>query len=146
MRSNLTEEEVRRKYALQNFREFLDAFKWVTSFLREPQDYALITADFAEQLLSQNVVYAEVTLSIGVMLLRGQRPEENFAAILRATEPFAKRGLRINWIFDAVRQFGVDAASRVRGWGQKLRPSIDCGVRHGWRRIKPARRGFSKGI
>src|SRR6266852_2159021 len=49
----------------------------------------------------------EVTLSIGVMLLRNQRPEANFEAILRATEPLEGRGLRFRWVFDAARQFGV---------------------------------------
>ena len=109
----VTEHEVRQRYACQNFMEFLETFKWVTSFLRDPQDYALITRDLGEQLLSQRVVYAEVTLSIGVMLLRKQRAEANFEAILRATEPFANRGLRMKYIFDAVRQFGAEAAARV---------------------------------
>jgi aminodeoxyfutalosine deaminase len=109
----VTEQEVRRRYAYQNFVEFLETFKWVTSFLRDPQDYALITRDLAEYLLSQRVMYAEVTISIGVMLLRKQRPENNFEAILAAAEPFETRGLRMNWIFDGVRQFGAEAAGRV---------------------------------
>jgi aminodeoxyfutalosine deaminase len=109
----LTEEEVRRRYAYTDFAGFLDAFKWVTSFVREPADFALIAADLAEQLIEQKVVYAEVTLSVGVMFLRQQHPEANFAAILEATEPFERRGLRLHWIFDAVRQFGAAAAMRV---------------------------------
>jgi len=109
----LMEEEVRRRYAYTNFAGFLDAFKWVTSFVRAPRDFALIAADLAEQLIEQKVVYAEVTLSVGVMFLRQQQPEANFAAIVAATEPFEKRGLRLNWIFDAVRQFGAEAAMRV---------------------------------
>src|SRR5215472_6328691 len=109
----LTEEEVRGRYSYTDFAGFLDAFKWVTSFLLEPADFALVAEDLAEQLLQQKVVYAEVTLSVGVMLLRKQRPGENFAAILRATEPFEERGLRLNWIFDAVRQFGPEAAMQV---------------------------------
>ncbi|HTB94496.1 MAG TPA: adenosine deaminase [Candidatus Sulfotelmatobacter sp.] len=109
----LAEEEVRRRYAYTNFAGFLDAFKWVTSFVRWPKDFALIAADLAEQLIEQKVVYAEVTLSVGVMFLRQQQPEANFAAIVEATEPFEKRGLRLNWIFDAVRQFGAEAAMRV---------------------------------
>jgi adenosine deaminase len=110
---DVTEQEVRRRYAYQNFLEFLEAFKWVTSFLREPKDYALVAHDLAEYLLSQRVVYAEITISIGVMLLRKQRVEANFEAILGAAEPFESRGLRMNWIFDAVRQFGAEAAMRV---------------------------------
>ena len=108
-----TEKEVRERYAFRDFPGFLETFKWLTSFLREPQDYVLVVNDLAEHLLGQNVVYAEVTLSVGVMLLRKQRPEANFEALLRATEPFERRGLRLRWIFDAVRQFGADAAMAV---------------------------------
>jgi aminodeoxyfutalosine deaminase len=109
----LTEDEVRRRYSYRDFTGFIDAFKWVTSFLREPRDYGLIARDLSEHLLTQGVVYAEVTLSIGVMLLRKQKPEVNFEAILRATEPFEKKGLRLNWVFDAARQFGAEAAMEV---------------------------------
>jgi aminodeoxyfutalosine deaminase len=109
----LAEDEVRRLYSYRDFAGFIDAFKWVTSFLRTPADYGLIARDLSEHLLTQGVVYAEVTLSIGVMLLRKQQPEANFEAILRATEPFESRGLRLNWIFDAARQFGADAALDV---------------------------------
>ena len=109
----LTEDEVRRRYTYRDFAGFIDAFKWVTSFLREPRDYALIARDLSKHLLTQGVVYAEITLSIGVMLLRKQRPEFNFEAILRATEPFESEGLRLNWIFDGARQFGAEAAMEV---------------------------------
>src|SRR5713101_9760153 len=71
----MAEEEVRQRYAYRDFPGFIEAFKWVTSFLREPEDYALIARDLGEHLLTQNVVYAEVTLSIGVLLLRKQKPE-----------------------------------------------------------------------
>ena len=108
-----SEEEVHQRYAYRDFPEFIEAFKWVTFFLRDPQDYALIARDLAEHLLTQSVIYAEVTLSVGVMLLRKQRPEANFEALLRATEPFERRGLRFRWVFDAARQFGVDAAMEV---------------------------------
>jgi adenosine deaminase len=109
----ITEQEVGARYAPGTFSDFLDAFKWVTSFLRNPADYALITERLAEALITQNVVYAEVTLSVGVMLLRKQDPLANFAAIRAAAAKFEARGLRINLIFDAVRQFGVPAAREV---------------------------------
>ena len=109
----VSEEEVRRRYAYQNFTEFLETFKWVTSFLRVPQDYALIAHDLGEQLLAQYIIYAEVTISVGVMFLRKQQPLANFEAILHAVEAFEPRGLRMNFVFDAVRQFGAEAALRV---------------------------------
>src|ERR1700722_324072 len=108
-----TEAEVREKYAYKNFTGFLEAFKWVTSFVRDPQDFALILNDLGEYLLAQHVVYAEVTLSVGVMILRKQSPEANFEAMLAVAESFAQRGLQLKFIFDAVRQFGADAAMQV---------------------------------
>ena len=117
----LTPEEVRQRYAYSNFMEFIEAFKWVTSFLRKPQDFALLASDVCEQLLQQNVVYSEITLSVGIMLIRGQNPQANFEAMLEATEPFEWRGLRLNWVFDAVRQFGPEPAMQVVEWAHRCR-------------------------
>ena len=109
----LTPEEVTARYSYGDFAGFLEAFKWVTSFLRTPADYALTAEHLAEQVLRHNVVYAEVTLSVGVMLRRGQDVEANFAAIREAGERARAKGLRLQWIFDAARQFGPDAAMEV---------------------------------
>ncbi len=114
----ITEDEVRQRYAYTDFSAFIEAFKWVTSFVREPADFALLVTDLAEQLQAHNVVYAEVTLSVGVMLLRKQNPQANFEAILAAAEPFERKGLRLNWIFDAVRQFGAALANQVIDWAR----------------------------
>ncbi len=46
-----------------------------------------------ESLLVQNVVYAEITLSVGVMQLRQQNVENNFEQIVAAAEAFGSRGL-----------------------------------------------------
>src|SRR6267378_8544137 len=70
---SMTEMEVRQRYSYRDFSGFIEAFKWVTSFLRDPQDYALVARDLGEHLLTQRVTYTEVTLSIGVMLLSKQR-------------------------------------------------------------------------
>ena len=63
-------------------------------------------------LFRSNCVYAEITLSVGVMLLRKQNVQRNFAAI-REGVVRARRGLRVQWIFDAVRQFGAEKAMDV---------------------------------
>jgi aminodeoxyfutalosine deaminase len=109
----LTPQEVVARYAPGDFRQFLEAFKWITSLLRDPDDYGLVTRHLAERLVQQNVVYAEVTLSAGVMLRRQQDPLANLQAICDAASSWRQRGLRLNWIFDAVRQFGGDAALAV---------------------------------
>src|SRR5260370_2010614 len=102
----ITEEEVRQRYAYRDFPEFIEAFKWVTSFLREPQDYALIARDLGEHLLTQRVIYAEITLSIGVMLLGRQQPEVNFAPPLLPTHPFEPPALRFRRTLQSPRPLG----------------------------------------
>ena len=116
----LRREEVVARYHHTDFAGFIETFKWVTSFLREPEDYALITRRMCEELVRQNVVYAEVTISTGVMLRRMQSVEANFAAIAEAAASVPYHRLRTAWIFDCVRQFGSDAAMEVARWAAKL--------------------------
>jgi len=106
--------EVAARYNTQSFPAFLELFKWATSYLRDPQDYALLCEHPGLHLVAENCVYAEITLSVGVMLLRKQNVEANFAAIRDAMDRYAKpSGLRVRWIFDAVRQFGPEKAMEV---------------------------------
>jgi aminodeoxyfutalosine deaminase len=58
-----------------------------------------------------------------VMLLRKQDPQANFEAILAATETLEQKGLRLNWIFDSVRQFGPELALRVVEWAKQCNSS-----------------------
>ncbi|HEU5411659.1 MAG TPA: adenosine deaminase [Candidatus Acidoferrales bacterium] len=107
-------EEVAARYNANSFPAFLELFKWATSYLRDPQDYALLCENPGLHLIAENCVYAEITLSVGVMLLRKQNVEANFSAILDAISRYKQNSpLRINWIFDAVRQFGPEKAMEV---------------------------------
>ncbi|MFZ0211549.1 MAG: adenosine deaminase [Candidatus Acidiferrales bacterium] len=106
--------EVAERYNTTTFPAFLDLFKWATSYLRAPSDYAQLVKIPARDLSAQNCLYAEITLSVGVMLLRKQDVDANLAAILRALDEAQKsRRTQIRWIFDAVRQFGPDKAMEV---------------------------------
>ena len=118
----------------------------MTSFVRDPGDFALIAADLAEQLIAEKVVYAEVTLSVGVMLLRQQNPQANFEAILAAAEPFEQRGLRLNWIFDAVRQFGADLALQVVDWAKRCNSSRIVAFGIGGDELSVRNEGLSRGV
>ena len=121
--TKLNAEEVAARYRYTNFAGFIEVFKWVSSFLRNPQDYALITRRLLEELARQNVVYAEITVSAGVMLRRTQDVEANFSAIREASQEASFKGSRTAWIFDAVRQFGAEAAEEVARSAGKLRSS-----------------------
>jgi aminodeoxyfutalosine deaminase len=116
---SLTIDEAAARYAPGDFLQFIEAFKWVTSLLRGPADYALIARRFAESMRRQNVLYAEVTLSIGIMFWRKQDPAANFAALREAASQVP--GVRLAWIFDAVRQWGANAAMEVARLATQLR-------------------------
>ena len=111
--TKVTLEETAARYQYADFKGFLDAFRWVTGFLRTPEDFELITDRLADELLSQNVVYAEVISAAGVMRIRGLDVEKIFAGMQRAAKRAFARGLRIHWILDGTWQFGPDAAMEV---------------------------------
>ncbi|MGA7557962.1 MAG: adenosine deaminase [Terriglobales bacterium] len=106
--------EVEQLYNYADFKGFLAAFKDVTGHLRAPEDYELITYRLMERLRAQNVLHAEVIVSVGVCLWRKQ----DFAAIFEGMERGRQRGekdfgISLLWIFDAIRQFGAEKAQSV---------------------------------
>jgi aminodeoxyfutalosine deaminase len=106
--------EVEQLYDYADFTGFLAAFKDVTGHLRTPEDYELITCRLMERLKSQNILHAEVIVSVGVCLWRKQ----DFAAIFEGLEHGRERGekdfgISLLWIFDAIRQFGAEKAQSV---------------------------------
>ncbi len=107
--------EIQARYNTRGFTQFLELYKWATAFLREPADYAQLAEDAADALRQQGVVYAEITLSIGVMLLRKQNVAANFTAIRDVFygQSSVGSGPRVQYIFDAVRQFGAAPAMEV---------------------------------
>jgi aminodeoxyfutalosine deaminase len=106
--------EVEQLYQYKDFAGFLMAFKTVTEDLQTPGDYELVTCRLMEKLKAENVLHAEVYVSVGVNLWRKQ----DFAAIFQGLERGRERGERdfgvsLLWIFDAVRQFGSEKAKSV---------------------------------
>jgi adenosine deaminase/aminodeoxyfutalosine deaminase len=105
---------VEQLYRYGDFAGFLNAFKEVTARLRTPEDFALITERLLRRLRAQNVRHAEIIFSAGICLWRKQDVDAIFAAIEQARERVAREiGISVLWIWDAVRQFGVDAAMHV---------------------------------
>jgi aminodeoxyfutalosine deaminase len=106
--------EVEALYQYSDFAGFLMSFKNITEHLKTPADYELITYRLMERLRAENVLHAEVYISVGVCLFRKQ----NFAGIFEGLERGRARGERdfgvsLLWIFDAVRHFGSAEALRV---------------------------------
>jgi len=55
-------------YAYSDFNGFLMAFKAITEDLRTPEDYEFITYRLMQKLKDENVLHAEVYVSVGVSL------------------------------------------------------------------------------
>lgn len=116
-------ERDRRGYRYKNFQDFLQAFKFVTLLLDTPGDYALATTRLIGELARHNVRYAEITFSAGIVLWKKQPLEPIFQAVVSAArEAQQSSGVRVQWIFDAVRQFGAGHVREVMRWAARLRP------------------------
>jgi aminodeoxyfutalosine deaminase len=128
---------VENLYRYDDFNGFLMAFKAVTEDLQTPEDYELITYRLMKQLKDENILHAEVYVSVGVCLWRKQ----DFPAIFEGLERGRQKGERafgvsLLWIFDAVRQFGPGAAREVFELAGRYRDRNVIGIGIGGDEIK----------
>ena len=107
---SLAREEIAANYTCSTFDEFLRGYIWVTRKIDKPEHYALATRHLLERLAAQDVTYAEITLSAGVVLFKEQDLAAIYDAIWRESQ---RSSVRTLWILDAVRQFGAEPAMRV---------------------------------
>jgi aminodeoxyfutalosine deaminase len=103
-------EELRGIYRYADFEGFLKAFAAVSKRLSGPDAYALATTRLLQELERQNVRYAEITLAAGVVLWKQQEFGPIFEAVREAA---GKSSVQVQWILDAVRQFGPEHVMRV---------------------------------
>lgn len=132
-----TAAEAEQLYLYQDFPGFLLAFKNITEHLRTPEDYELITYRLMERLKEESILHAEVYISVGVCLWRKQ----DFAPIFEGLDRGRARGARdfgisLLWIFDAVRQFGVEEAQKVFELAVRYRDRSVVGVGIGGDELK----------
>ena len=125
----LTLADARALYTYKDFLGFMDSYKAMSSRLRTPEDYELITYNMIRALAAQGIVHAEVYISFGIIYYwKKEEVEPYVEAIERARIRGEKEfGTSIYWLIDAVRHFGADEAARVFRKAAELRahyPSI----------------------
>lgn len=112
----LTREEIEARYEFEDFAGFIACFRWIAQRLRGPEDYALITRRLLERLEREDILYAEITLSAGVVLWKKQ----DLAAIWDAIRDESDRSpVEVFWNLDSIRQFGPDLAMEVAEFAAK---------------------------
>lgn len=101
-------------YRFEGFHGFLDLFKMVSLMLKTPADFHAITLDLGQQLAADQVGYAEVIVSFGVLQIREIDPLPVQQAIWEAAQQVEiDLGVKMRFVPDAVRQFGRDKAMRA---------------------------------
>ena len=101
----LSAAEIQANLKCRTFEEFLRGYIWITGKLQTPAHYALATRHLLERLAAENVTYAEITLSAGVVLWK----QQDLAAVYEAVWKESQRSrVRTYWILDAVRHFGAE--------------------------------------
>jgi adenosine deaminase/aminodeoxyfutalosine deaminase len=129
--------EAEALYEYKDFTGFLMAFKTLTEDLQTPEDFELITYRLMEQLKAENILHAEVYVSVGVCLWRKQDFDAIFAGLQRGRARGEKAfGISLLWIFDAVRQFGAEAARAVFELAAKYRDHQVVGIGIGGDEVK----------
>lgn len=114
-------------FRFEGFLGFLNLYRDVTRLMRTPADFHALALDLGAQLAADEVDYAEVSVSYGVLIRRGIDPLPVQAALAEAAAQVAEeRGIRLRWLPDAVRQW--DQGHAWRAWEAAGRAGRALGV------------------
>src|SRR5579863_3126342 len=93
----LRREEMESNLTCASFPQFLQGYIWVNKKLEKPEHYALATRHLLDSLARQDVTYAEITLSAGVVLWKEQDLAAVYDAVWRQSQ---QSSIRTFWILE----------------------------------------------
>ena len=118
---------VEGKPTLRNFEDFIGLYLKITESIRNKDDITLLTSRFGESAKQQGIEYAEVYFSPTTFLSFGRDLEVLFSGLAAAQDNLESSfGLRVNWIFDIVRnaqyapELTIELAEQARTNGVRV--------------------------
>ena len=104
-------DELARFFIFDDFPHFIQNYLAVVDLIKTAEDVRLITYEVAADMASQNIRYAELTVTPYISIT-DELPAEAFLEAIEDARQAARRdhGLELQWIFDIPADFGLAAA------------------------------------
>lgn len=106
------------------FEQFLGAYLFTSYFVRELEDFERLVAGVRQELRNQNIVYAEITVSVPEYIQQGI----DFEALMGVLAEDPPGLPKVRWIVDAVRNYGPEAALALLERLRASRPPTVIGL------------------
>ncbi|MCP4231061.1 MAG: adenosine deaminase [bacterium] len=105
-RAIYSERDIDDLFTYSDFENFLNTWSFTGAFFRDREDLQTLISGVIADLKRQNIVYAEVTISV-LEYVRNGIPLDEIAACLEKTRDTP--GINVNWIADLLRNQGPEA-------------------------------------
>ncbi len=136
-----TEQAAPALFDFESFPEFLGSYLLTSYFFRDVSDFRRLILAVRDTLINQNIVYAEITVSLIEYVQRGLKLPE-MLEVLDETATSAE--IRIYWIVDLVRDVGADTALTMLKECLARKPKSLCGITLGGSEHKVPAREFKE--
>jgi len=118
-----TIQELKEKFVFTDFSHFINTWVWKNNFLREYDDFELISTAVADDMASQNIRYAEIFYSPPDFRRHGLNTQELTQVIWSGVSK--NPNIHVGLIPDLVRDFGGNKATRTLA---EVKEVIDFGI------------------
>jgi adenosine deaminase len=116
--------ELANFFTFTDFAHFVEVYLSVVDLIRTPEDIYTLTYGIASDLASQQVRYAELTLTPYSSIVRGIPGEAFCDAVEQArTDAEAAFGLQLRWCFDIPGEAGLQSAEITLDAALRLKPA-----------------------
>ncbi|MCB0344195.1 MAG: adenosine deaminase [Bdellovibrionales bacterium] len=88
---------------LSNFKDFIRYYLRISDLIRTADDVAFVADEYVSRCIEENIKYIECYFSPTTYAYLGRNPDELFSGLVAGQTAAERRGIRLKWIFDVVR-------------------------------------------